>query len=132
VQDLDKDDKVWSQESKNKFILSYETMEDTSQGVKTTIFPTPWDEFFLHIIKYITCEGRHSLMLAYHFMSRVKLRYFSYLKPKYTLSIPNFLLHHMKEMLFKVQRGNRVAMTHCELVKIINSDSLTRQQHKIT
>jgi hypothetical protein len=37
------------------------------QGVKNASLLVPWDEVSLHIIKYITCEGRHSLVLSYHF-----------------------------------------------------------------
>jgi hypothetical protein len=43
-----------------------ESIEDRGQGIKYICLPAPWDEVAMHIMRYITCEGRHNMVIAYH------------------------------------------------------------------
>jgi len=49
------------------FFLHNEKLDEEKNGIKREILPHPWKEVAYHIIKYITCEGRMSVVYAYHF-----------------------------------------------------------------
>jgi hypothetical protein len=65
---------------------------------KKETLPHPWQEVAYHIIKYITCEGRMSVVYAYHFILLHQLRHLPNQEPHLNMSIPHFLLQSLKEM----------------------------------
>ena len=68
--------------AKRIFLGSYETMEENKNGFKRENFPSPRDEVVLHIMKYITCDGRNSMVYSFHFKLLHQRRHFlsTYLK----------------------------------------------------
>jgi hypothetical protein len=75
----DKEDRKPTSNSINLFFLSYEEVEENKNGVKRESLPEPWYEVAYHLLKYITCEGRISMLYAYHFRFLHQLRNFSFL-----------------------------------------------------
>jgi hypothetical protein len=70
-------------------------LEDKN-GIKREIIPQPWPEVAYHIIKYISYEGRMSVVYAYHFILLDQLRYLSHQQPEKSLNIPYFFLQSLK------------------------------------
>ena len=62
-----KEDKGNSQTAKKKFFLEGEEAMEDKNGVRRASLPYPWNEISYHLIKYISCEGRYSLVYGYHF-----------------------------------------------------------------
>jgi len=49
-------------------------MEDKN-GVRRASLPYPWNEISYHLIKYISCEGRYSVVYGYYFRLLEELRF---------------------------------------------------------
>ena len=64
---LDKEDRKEAINAKNAFFLPNEKTHEYKNDIKWEILPHPWPKVAYHIIKYITCEGRMSVVYAYHF-----------------------------------------------------------------
>ena len=62
-----KEDKGNSQTAKRKFFLLGEKHIEHKNGVRRTSLPYPWNEVSFHLIKYISCEVRFSVVYGYHF-----------------------------------------------------------------
>lgn len=61
------DDIIEAIKIKVNFFLPKEKPIEDKNGVRREILPYPWDEVAYHILKYISCEGRLSVVYAYHF-----------------------------------------------------------------
>ena len=57
------------------FLESGELVQGTEKGTRRDSFPTPWGEVVLYVCKFITCEGRFSLVFANHFKILNHLRH---------------------------------------------------------
>jgi hypothetical protein len=57
-------------------------------------------------MKYITCEGRFSIVYSYHFQLLSEFRHRMDLPPKQKLNIPYFLLQSLIEYGTKLKKGN--------------------------
>lgn len=66
-------------------------MEDKN-GVRRASLSYPWNEISYHLIKYISCEGRYSVVYGYHFRLLHELRFGIDTLPENKLNIPYFLL----------------------------------------
>jgi hypothetical protein len=99
-------------------------LDEDKNGIKREILPHPWLEVAYHIIKYITCEGKMSVIHAYHFRLLHWLRHIPNNEPQQSLSIPYFLLQSLKEMSLKVYKGKHEFVAHRGLIKSIFSYSL--------
>jgi len=53
--------------AKKSFFLEGEEPFEDKNGVRSDNIPYPWNEVSYHIIKYISCEGRYSVVYGYHF-----------------------------------------------------------------
>jgi hypothetical protein len=102
----DKEDRQPATDAKKLFLLSYEELEENKNGVKRESLPGPWDEVAYHMLKYIICEGRLSMLYAYHFIFLHHLRNLFHQIPKENLNIPYFLLQYLRHMSYKVNNGN--------------------------
>lgn len=54
--------------------------------------PYPWDEVSYDILRYISCEGRLSVVYAYQFILLHELRFKEELSLPQRISVPHFLL----------------------------------------
>lgn len=70
-----KEDKAVSVATRNNFFNQREKYMEDKNGVRRESLPYPWDEVAYHILKYISCEGRLSIVYAYHFRLLHELRF---------------------------------------------------------
>lgn len=70
-------------------------------------------------MKFLTCEGRLSIVYVYHFRFMRQIRNLSYQPPYQRLCISHFLLHTLFEMCEMVKRGKPNATSHHGLIKLI-------------
>ena len=75
-------------------------------------------------MKYITCEGRFSIVYGYHFKLLSELRHGMDLPPEKKLSIPYFLLQSLIECGTKLKEGTPDQLAHHGLIKILVEDDL--------
>lgn len=60
-----KEDKGDSHTAKKKFFLEGEEPIEDKNGVRRTSLPYPWNEVSYHLMKYISCEGRYSVVYGF-------------------------------------------------------------------
>jgi len=75
-------------------------------------------------MKYITCEGRFSIVYGYHFRLLTKLRHKMDLPIEQKLSIPYFLLQSLMECGTKMKEGTPDQLAHHGLIKLLVEDAL--------
>jgi len=119
-----KEDKGDSQIAKRKFFLEGEEPIEENNGVRRASLPYPWNKVSYQLIKYISCEGRYSVVYGYHFRLLEGLRFGAETLPHHSLSIPYFLLQSLIGTSIKVQDGNYQQLANHGLIKIIIEDSL--------
>ena len=101
----DKEERKLSQQAKKEFFPPEEEFSEDKNGVRRTSLLPPWNEVSLQIMKYITCEGRFSIVYAYHFRLLTELRHRIDLPVEKKLSIPYFLLQSLIECATKLKEG---------------------------
>jgi len=87
-----KEDKGDIQTAKKKFFLEGEEPIEDKNGVRRKSLPYPWNEVSYHLIKYISREGRYSVVYGYHFRLLEELSFETERPPHHRLNIPYFLL----------------------------------------
>lgn len=97
-----REDKARSTYAKKKFVLEDEEPIEEKSGISREGIPYPWDELSCHIFKYISCEGRLSIVYGYQFRLLHELRFGEELPPNRRLSVPYFLLQSIIDMSIKV------------------------------
>lgn len=100
-----KKDKVVSVIARKNFFISKENPIEDKNGVRREILPCPCDELACHILKYKTCEGRLSVVYAYHFRFLHELRFKAEVPLSQRLSVPHFIIQTIMEMSQKVREG---------------------------
>lgn len=88
--------------AKKKFFLEGEEPMEDENGVKRGIIPYPWNEVSYHLIKYVSCEGRYSVVYGYHFRLLQELIFGADTPPQNKLSIPYSLLQSLIDMRIKI------------------------------
>ena len=101
-------------------------------GVKREFLLEPWPKVAYHFLRYITCDGRLSLVYAYNFIFLHHLRHLFHQNTKQNLSIPFFLLESLREMRRKVNRGKNEVLEHDGLIKIIVCEALENISVKVS
>jgi hypothetical protein len=84
----------------------------------------PWDELTYLIQKFITCEGRFSIIYLYH------IKLLQHLRGDYEINMPYFLLQSLSKMAKTVQKQGRnteKSLYHCGLIKMIIKNELQKQ-----
>ena len=66
---------VDSATTKKSFFIANENVVEDKNVVRRVILPYPWDEVAYHIMKYISYEGRLSMVYAYDFRLLHELRF---------------------------------------------------------
>ena len=87
-----KEERSLGQATKKEFFLPEKHPVEDKSEVQRTNFPPLWSEVSFQIMKYITCEGRFSIVYNYHFKLLSELRHGMDLPLEQKLSIPYFLL----------------------------------------
>jgi hypothetical protein len=120
----DKEERKWSQQAKKEFFTPEEEFSEDKNGVRRTSLSPPWNEVSLQIMKYITCEGRFSIVYAYHFRLLTELRHGIDLPVEQKLSIPYYLLQSLMECATKLRQGIPDQIAHHGLIKLLVEDAL--------
>lgn len=87
---------VWSNAiiAWNEFIWPREELDSSSQGTKRLSLPWLWASVVVYIIKYLTCDGRQSLLYTINF------KLISHLHHERLMNVPNFLYNLLKIIFF--------------------------------
>jgi len=100
--------------ARDEFSTAEEHMECMSQGTKRLSLPQLWASCAVHIIKYLTCDGRQSMFYNVHF------KLLSHLCHNIVVNVPNFLYNFLKRMGYEYQRkSNKSALSHDCLVTLL-------------
>ena len=97
-----KEDKGNNKLAKNKFVLEGEEAMEEKNGVRRESLPYPCSEISYHLIKYISCEGRYSVVYGYHLRLLQELGFGADTPPQNRLIIPYFLIQSMIYISIKV------------------------------
>ena len=120
----DKEERKQSRQAKKEFFPPEEEFLEDKNGVRRTSLSPPWNEVSLQIMKYITCEGRFSIVYAYHFRLLTELRHRIDLPVEKKLSIPYYLLQSLMECATKLREGIPDQIAHHGLIKLLVEDAL--------
>lgn len=120
----DKEERKLGKKAKEEFFLPEEQFSEDKNGVRRTSLQPFWSEVSLQIMKYITCEGRFSIIYGYHFRLLTELRHHMDLPSEQKLSIPYFLLQSMTECATKLREGTPDQLAHHGLIKLLVEDAL--------
>ena len=119
-----KDEKPIGQAPKKNFFQNNETPVEDKNGIRRASIPYPWDEVSYQIIKYISCEGRYSIVYGYHFIIMHELWYGMDTLAPQKLNTPYFLLQSFIDSSIKVKAGNLDQLAHHGLIKILVEEAL--------
>jgi hypothetical protein len=87
----------------------------------------PWDELVYIIQKFVTCEGRFSIVYLYH------IKILQHLKGEKILNMPYYFLKSLSKMSMSIQKQTRneeKSLYHYGLIKMLIVHQL--QEHDIT
>jgi len=94
------------------------------KGVPRSWLVHPWDEMVYILQKFITCEGRYSIVYLYH------IKLLLHLKKQCVISVPYFLLQSLTKMAKTIQKqkGNEdKSLYHFGLIKILIEHELQKR-----
>jgi len=120
----DKEERKLGQKAKKEFFLPEEQFSEHKNGVQRASLQPFWSEVSLQIMKYITCEGRFSIVYGYHFRLLTELRHKMDFPSEQKLSIPYFLLQSLIECGTKLKDGTPDQLAHHGLIKLLVEDAL--------
>ena len=119
-----KEERSLGQVAKKTFFLPEEHPVEEKNRVRRTSLPPLLSEVSFQIMKYITCEGRFSIIYGYHFRLLCELRHGIDLPPAKKLSIPYFILQSLIEFGTKLNEGIPDQLAHHGLIKLLVEDAL--------
>ena len=114
-----KEEKSLGQVAKKTFFLLEEHPVEHKNGVRRTSLPPLWSEVSYKIMKYITCEGRFSIIYGYHFRLLHELRYGMDILPAKKLDIPYFFLQSLITCDTKLNVRVPNQLAHHGLIKML-------------
>ena len=94
------------------------------KGIPRSWLIHPWDELAYLIQKFITCEGRFSIIYLYH------IKLLQHLKGDCEINMPYFLLQSLSKMAKAVPKQGRnieKSLYHCGFIKMIIIYELHKQ-----
>jgi hypothetical protein len=109
----------------NQFLLPDKKNPDWRKGVPHSWIRQEWHTALIIIHRYITCEGRFSLIYIYH------IRLLMHLNGDYPLNLPYFLLKSLEKMSKRVQSHPTTAkgsLFHQVLIKTLVISALREVQ----
>lgn len=119
-----KDEKPLGQVAEKTFFQPNEHHIEDQNGIRRTSIHYPWDEVSYQIIKYISCEGRYSIVYGYHFRLLHELRYGTDIPTPQKLSIPYFLLQSLIDSSIKLKARGPYQLAHHGLIKLLVEEAL--------
>lgn len=119
-----KDEKTMGQVVKKTFFQPNEHLVEDKNGIRRTSIPYPWNEFNYQIIKYVSYEGRYSIVYGYHFRLLHELRYGMDTPTPQKLSIPYFLLQSLIDSSINLKAGGLDQLAHHGLIKLLVEEAL--------
>ena len=119
-----KGERASGQKAKKEFFLPEEQFSEDKNGVWRASLNPFWSKVNLQIMKYITCEGRFSIVYDYHFRLLTELRRKMDLPTEQKLSIPYFLLQSLIECGTKLKERTPDQLAHHGLIKLLVEDAL--------
>jgi len=119
-----KEEKQLGQVVKKTFFQPNEHPVEDKNGIRRTSIPYPWDEVNYQITKYISCEGRYSIVYGYHFKLLHELRYGMDTPTPQKLSIPYFLLQSLIDSSIKLKARGPDQLAHHGLIKLLVEEVL--------
>ena len=98
-------------------------LQQNGHGIARTLLPPPRDKVTLSIQKFLTREGRYTILYHYHFKLLAHLRH------GHLINVPYFLYVMLKQMASHVRRAKNPAssFSHHGLIKLLVSHSLARK-----
>ena len=98
-------------------------IQQRGHGIARISLPPPSDTVALGIPKFLTCEGRYTILFHYHF------RLLYHLRHRHLMNIPYFLYGMLRQMASHVQKSKRyvASVSHHGLIKLLVLHSLARQ-----
>lgn len=99
--------------TRNKFALPREKIDSSSQDIRQLSLPWLWNSIVIYIIKYLTCEGRQSLLYTIHF------KLISHFYYNQLVNVPNFLFHLLKRVSIEFKKGNESNLSHHCLIQLM-------------
>ena len=115
----DRDDRSWNLRVKNSLFKPQEQYEENRNGVKWESLPKNWVNIAFYIMKYLTCEGRLSMVYSYNFIILHQVINLGHQPPHHRLCISHFLWHSLFEMGERVKSGKLDVVAHHGLIKLI-------------
>jgi hypothetical protein len=109
----------------NQFLLPDKQNPDWRRGIPRSWVRPEWHTALVVIHRYITCEGRFSLVYIYH------IRILMHLNGDYPLNLPYFLLKSLTKMSKKVQSistNAKGSLFHQVLIKTLVMSALNELQ----
>jgi hypothetical protein len=109
----------------NQFLLPDKQNPDWRRGIPRSWVRPEWHTALVVIHRYITCEGRFSLIYIYH------IRILMHLNGDYPLNLPYFLLKSLTKMSKKVQSistNAKGSLFHQVLIKTLVMSALNELQ----
>jgi hypothetical protein len=109
----------------NQFLLPEKQNPDWRRGIPRSWVRPEWHTALVVIHRYITCEGRFSLIYIYH------IRILMHLNGDYPLNLPYFLLKSLTKMSKKVQSistNAKGSLFHQVLIKTLVMSALNELQ----
>lgn len=97
------------------FLRGTQHVRSQGKGVDTASLPPPWQNATYFIQKYITCEGRFTVLFHYHFML------LSHLHHGHLINLPYFLLQSLKHMAISMHSSKypETCITNNGLIKLL-------------
>lgn len=108
---------------KGDLLQEEELLVNKGMGIDRFSLPWPWDDVSLYLIKYITYEGRATIMFNYHFP------FLNHLRHQHLINLPYFLLGNINHMVVtaKIAAHPETCVTNHGLIKLILLDDLSCQ-----
>ena len=105
------------------FVRGEEMLQQKGHGISINSLPPPCDTVTLGIQKFLTCEGRYTILYHYHFKLLALLRH------GHLINIPYFLYGMLKQMDSHVRRAKHPtsSVSHHGLIKVLVLHSLAKQ-----
>ena len=109
---------------KKEILFRGEEPTEDKNGVRRDNLPYPWSEVGYQLIKYISCEGRYSVVYGYHFRILEELRFGLETPVHQRLNIPSSLMQSLIDFSNKVKEGNSQQLAHRGFIRILIENSL--------
>jgi len=89
-------------------------------GFERTSLPKPWNEVDKVVMRYVTLEGHHKIVYAYHF------GLLNHFKHGVVVNFPFFIHHSMKLLVLKCKQTQGKVPRNQGVIKLVYEVALTK------